>query len=244
MPERNQNDVKIAEGIAKSGVPREDITIVSKLWNNSHRPELCEADLDTTLSQLRTSYVDIWLIHWPVPFKPGKDLEPLEEDGKRRAIDHEAPGIAVTWQEVVRLWKETSKIKAVGVSNFNVEQLERIIQATGVVPVMNQIECHPNLIQPELFDYCTQKGIVITAFSPLGNNITGMTRVIDTPEIVEIAKRLNRDPAQVLIAWVAKQGFCVIPKSVTPKRIAVSAVYIKNCLSADLKEQLRRLRAD
>ena len=122
---------------------------------------------------------------------------------------------------MVRLWRETSKIKAVGVSNFNVEQLEKIIDATGVVPVMNQIECHPNLIQPELFEYCKKKGIVITAYSPLGNNITGKTRVIDSPEIVDIAKRLNKEPAQVLIAWVAKQGFCVIPKSVTPKRIAV-----------------------
>lgn len=120
------------------------------------------------------------------------------------------------------MWKETSKIKAVGVSNFNVEQLEKIIEATGVVPVMNQIECHPNLIQPELFEYCKKKGINITAYSPLGNNITGKTRVIDSPEIVDIAKRLNKEPAQVLIAWVAKQGFCVIPKSVTPKRIAVS----------------------
>lgn len=206
---------------------------MSKLWNNSHRPELCEADLDTTLSQLRTPYIDIWLIHWPVPFKPGQDLEPLESDGKRRAIDHDAPGIAATWKEVVRLWKETSKIKAVGVSNFNVEQLEKIIDATGVVPVMNQIECHPNLIQPELFEYCKKKGIVITAYSPLGNNITGKTRVIDTPEIVDIAKRLGKEPAQVLIAWVTKQGFCVIPKSVTPKRIAVRAGRIPHSSDAD-----------
>jgi len=208
--------------MSKSGVPREEIFLVSKLWNNSHRPELCEADLDTTLTQLQTSYLDAWLIHWPVAFKPGKELEPLEADSKRRALDNDAPGIATTWKEVVRIWKETSQVKAVGVSNFNVEQLETIINATGVVPVINQIECHPSLIQPELFEYCKSKGIVITAYSPLGNNITGKKKVIDQPEIVEIAKRLNKEPAQVLIAWVAKQGFCVIPKSDTPKRIAVS----------------------
>jgi L-glyceraldehyde reductase len=123
---------------------------------------------------------------------------------------------------MVRIWKETNKVKAVGVSNFNITQLEAIIKATGVVPVMNQIECHPSLIQPELFNYCKSKGIVITAYSPLGNNITGKSRVIDAPEIQAIAKRLGKQPAQVLIAWVAQQGFCVIPKSVTPARIAVS----------------------
>jgi L-glyceraldehyde reductase len=213
---------QIADGIAKSGVPRSETFLVSKLWNNSHRPELCEADLDVTLAQLRTDYLDVWLIHWPVPFKPGKDLEPLAEDGKSRAIDTDAPGIAATWKEVVRIWRETGKVKAVGVSNFNIKQLETIIQATGVVPAMNQIECHPNLIQPELFEYCKSKNIVITAYSPLGNNITGKTRVIDSPEIQAIAKRLNKEPAQVLIAWVVHQGFCVIPKSVTPARIKVS----------------------
>lgn len=201
---------------------REELFLVSKLWNNSHRPGLCEADLDTTLSQLRTSYLDCWLIHWPVPFKPGRELEPLSPDGKSRAIDHEAPGIAATWKEVVRIWKETGKVKAIGVSNFNIKQLETIIDATGVVPAMNQIECHPSLIQQDLFDYCNKKGIIITAYSPLGNNIIGRPRAIDSQEVQAIAKRLGKEPAQVLIAWVAHQGFCVIPKSVTPARIAVS----------------------
>ena len=234
----NQNE--IADGIEKSGVPREEAFLVSKLWNNSHRPEHVEADLDTTLSQLRTSYLDAWLIHWPVPFKPGDDLQPAEADGKSRAIDKDAPGIATTWKEVVRIWKETKKVKSIGVSNFNIEQLETIINATGVVPVMNQIECHPNLIQPELFDYCKKKGIVITAYSPLGNNITGKKRVIDEPEIVQISERLGKSPAQVLIAWVAHQGFCVIPKSVTPSRIAVS-MHDLGCSTSDLSPTLKTL---
>lgn len=147
---------------------REDLTIVSKLWNNSHRPELVEADLDTTLKQLVTPYLDVYLIHWPVAFKPGPELAPKNADGKSVAIDTEAPGIAATWAELVRIYKETNKVRAIGVSNFNVAQLETIIKATGVVPAMNQIEAHPSLIQPELFEYCKQKGIVITAYSPLG----------------------------------------------------------------------------
>ncbi|GFZ45807.1 Glycerol 2-dehydrogenase (NADP(+)) [Saitozyma sp. JCM 24511] len=211
----NQNEV--ADGIAESGVPREDIILVSKLWNNSHRPELVEADLDLTLSQLQTKYLDVYLIHWPVPFKPGKDLQPVA-DGKK-VIDTEAPGIVATWKELIRISKETDKVRAIGVSNFSKSALEKIIDATGVVPAMNQIECHPSLIQPELFEFCKEKGIKITAYSPLGNNITGKPRIIDSPEVKEIAKRLGKEPAQVLIAWGAKQGFFVIPKSVTESRI-------------------------
>lgn len=237
-----QNQNEVADGIEQSGVKREEITLVSKLWNNSHRPENVEADLDLTLSQLRTSYLDVYLIHWPVAFKPGKELAPSNPDGTK-AIDTDAPGVAATWKEMVRISKETKKVKAVGVSNFSVEMLDKIINATGVVPTMNQIECHPSLIQPELFKYCERslphlvhackrtvadltlgkdKGIIITAYSPLGNNITGKPRVIDAPAVQEIAKKAGKTPAQVLIAWGAHQGFVVIPKSVTPERIKVS----------------------
>ncbi len=126
--------------------------LVSKLWNTSHRPENVEADLDKTLSQLQTTYLDVYLIHWPVAFTPGESLMPTK-DGKRE-IDTDAPGIAATWKEMVRIYRETKKVKAIGVSNFSVKNLEKIIEATGVVPAMNQIECHPSLIQPELFKYC------------------------------------------------------------------------------------------
>jgi len=113
-----------------------------------------EKDLDTSLSQLRTDYVDSWLMHFPVAFKPGKQLQPLAPDGKSRAIDTEAPGISETWKEVVRLHKESGKMKSIGVSNFTVEHLRKIMDATGVAPMMNQIEAHPSLIQPELFKFC------------------------------------------------------------------------------------------
>jgi len=213
----NQNEV--ADGIKDAGVPREELKIVTKLWNTSHRPELVEKDLDTSLAQLRTDYIDVWLIHWPVAFQPGDNLQPASADGKERVIDKDAPSITETWKEVVRIYKETNKVKAIGVSNFTVEWLKKVTEATGVAPMMNQIECSPSLIQPELFQYCKENNIIITAYSPLGNNITGKPRVIDAPEVISIAKRIGKTPAQVLIAWVAHQGFCVIPKSVTPARI-------------------------
>ena len=154
VPIRNPLTDQVADGIELGGVAREDLFLVSKLWNNSHRPENVEKDLDLTLSQLRTSYLDMWLIHWPVPFEPGKALSPKDADGKRVVIDRDAPGIAATWREVARLYKESGKVRGIGVSNFSVKHLEAIIEATGIVPAMNQIECHPSLIQPELFEYC------------------------------------------------------------------------------------------
>ncbi|WWC89817.1 uncharacterized protein L201_004743 [Kwoniella dendrophila CBS 6074] len=213
-----QNQDEVATGIKQSGVSREDLFLVSKLWNNSHKPSDVEADLDLTLRQLNTKYLDVYLIHWPVAFKSGKDLFPKDSQGKI-LLDDSNTSIVDTWKELIRISKETTKVKAIGVSNFTVSQLQKIIDATGVIPSMNQIECHPSLIQPELFQFCKEKGIVITAYSPLGNNITGKPRVIDHPEIKKIAEKLGKSPAQVLIAWVTKQGFVVIPKSVTPERI-------------------------
>lgn len=157
-----------------------------------------------------------------MPFPPGKGLAPKNADKTEVLIDTDAPSIAETWREMVRILRETNKVKAVGVSNFTVEQLAHITRATGVAPAVNQIEAHPQLIQPELYKYCAEHGITITAYSPLGNNITGKARVIDSPAVKAIAARLGVEPAQVLIAWGARNGFAVIPKSVTPSRIAVS----------------------
>ncbi|OXG44802.1 oxidoreductase [Cryptococcus neoformans Bt120] len=233
-----QNQDEVAQGIKASGVPRKDLFLVSKLWNNSHRPEKVEADLDTSLKQLGTDYLDVYLIHWPVPFAPGGNLFPKTEDGKV-AIDWDGPSVVDTWKELIRISKETKKVKAIGVSNFNVELLGKLIKETGVVPTMNQIECHPSLIQPELFKYCKEKNIVITAYSPLGNNTTGKPRIIDQPQIIDIAKKLNKEPAQVLINWAAHQGFAVIPKSVTPSRIKSNFEDFK--LSDDTFEEINKV---
>ncbi|KAL1742509.1 NADP-dependent oxidoreductase domain-containing protein [Schizophyllum fasciatum] len=212
------NQEEVGQALKTTSVPRKDIFITSKLWNNSHRPELVEKDLDLTLKQLGTDYLDLYLIHWPVPFKPGKELSPANEDGTEALLDLDGPSIVDTWKAMIAVQK-TGKAKSIGVSNFTVDHLEKIISATGVVPVMNQVEAHPALQQPELEKYCEKKGIKITAYSPLGNNVSGKVRIIDTKPVQELAKAQGRDAAQILIAWGAHKGFCVIPKSVTPKRI-------------------------
>ncbi|KAI0759691.1 NADP-dependent oxidoreductase domain-containing protein [Trametes elegans] len=210
------NQEEVGHALKTTSVPRKEIFITSKLWNNSHRPELVEKDLDLTLKQLGTEYLDLYLM---LPFKPGDDLSPANEDGTEALLDLDGgPSIVDTWKAVIALQK-TGKVKSIGVSNFTVTHLEKIISATGVVPVMNQVEAHPALQQPELEKYCEEKGIKITAYSPLGNNVSGKVRIIDTEPVQKLAKEQGRDAAQILIAWGVHKGFCVIPKSVTPKRI-------------------------
>ncbi|KAM0753523.1 Aldo/keto reductase [Meredithblackwellia eburnea MCA 4105] len=217
------NQKEIATGIKQSGVNRKDIFITSKLWNNSHRPELVEADLDNTLAELETDYLDLFLIHWPVPFLPGEVLSTKQAraDGKGEevVIDTEAPSITDTWLAMVKLLKG-GKVKAIGVSNFSVAHLEKLASVTEVIPAVNQIEAHPLLQQDDLIAYSAKNGIHLTAYSPLGQNITGKPPVIAHPTVKALGEKLNADPAQVLIAWGISQGYSVIPKSVTPSRIA------------------------
>ncbi|RSH89555.1 hypothetical protein EHS25_002106 [Saitozyma podzolica] len=207
-----ENQPEVAIGIERSGVPRNDLFLVGKLWNTHHRPHLVQDDLEMSLEELKTNYLDVYLMHFPVAFKPGKEMQPLSADGKL-VIDPESPGITKTWAEVCRLYKEKKGVRAIGVSNFSIAHLEAIINATGVVPAVNQIEGHPSLIQKDLYAYCKDKGIQITAYSPMGNNSTGKPRIIDSPAIKEVADRLGKTSAQVLIAWATHNGFCVIPKS-------------------------------
>ncbi|ORY89807.1 NADP-dependent oxidoreductase domain-containing protein [Leucosporidium creatinivorum] len=217
----NQNEV--AEGIRRAAVDRKELFLVSKLWCNSHRPELVEADLDNTLKELDTDYLDLYLIHWPTHFAPGKTMSATaaREDGKGQevVIDTEAPSIAETWKAMVKLL-DSGKVKAIGVSNFTIKHLEILAAASDVIPAVNQIEAHPLLQQAELLEYCAKKNIHITAYSPLGQNITGRPPVIAHKTVEEVAKKANATTAQVLIAWGVSKGYSVIPKSVTPSRIA------------------------
>lgn len=114
---------------------------------------------------------------------------------------------------------ESGKVKAIGVSNFTRSKLEDLLSKTSVVPAVNQIEAHPYLQQPELFDYCRSKGIQVAAYSPLGNNQTGEARTVDDPLVAELAAELDLDIGQVLYSWGVQRGTVVLPKSVTPSRI-------------------------
>ncbi|KAI9465376.1 Aldo/keto reductase [Lactarius psammicola] len=202
----NQHEVGAAlKKVIPSVVQREELFITSKLWNDAHRPSEVEKQLDATLSQLGTPYLDLYLIHWPIPFVPGRELLPTRTDKPDQVeIDTET--------SLVDTWKAMLALRSTG-------KLEAIIKATGERPAVNQVEAHPLLPQDDLVEYCKNEGIHLTAYSPLGNNLQGKTKLVDYPEVKEVADRLGATTAQVLVAWGAYRGYSVIPKSVQKDRI-------------------------
>ncbi|CDS11231.1 hypothetical protein LRAMOSA03494 [Lichtheimia ramosa] len=221
-----RNEDEVGQGIRESGVPREDIFITGKLWNTHHRPEYVKAACKASLAALGVSYLDSYLIHWPVCFAPeGKPEDtpnvPTQEylfpkkDGK---VAIEEIDFAATWKAMEELVDE-GLVKHIGVSNFDIPRIEYILKNCRIRPAVNQVELHPGLLQPELLEFCAKENIHVTAYSPLGNNVYGKERIIDDPVIVNVAKKLNKSPAQVCIAFAAQRGVSVVPKSVTPSRI-------------------------
>jgi diketogulonate reductase-like aldo/keto reductase len=186
------NEAGVADGIERSGLAREDVFLTTKLFNNSHGAEKARRAFEHSLEELRSEYVDLYLIHWPVPSQD----EYVE-----------------TWEALTE-FKRDGRARSIGVSNFLPEHLGRIIDATGVVPAVNQVELHPWLQQPELRAFHEQHGIRTEAWSPLGQG-----QILDEPAITEIAQAHDRTPAQVIIRWHLQIGNVVIPKSVTPERI-------------------------
>ncbi|RXW24957.1 hypothetical protein EST38_g865 [Candolleomyces aberdarensis] len=215
---QNQDEVgRALKKVIPSVVKREELFITSKLWNNSHQPAEVEKALDETLEQLGLEYLDLYLVHWAVAFPPGKGLFPPHPTKEGEVELDTETSLVDTWKAVIKLPK--SKVRAVGVSNFTIAQIEALIAATGVVPIVNQVEAHPLLPQDDLVAYSKEKGIHITAYSPLGNNLVGKPKLTEHKVVQEVADKLGATTAQVLVAWGAYRGYSVIPKSVQESRI-------------------------
>lgn len=189
-----QNETSVGQAIKDSGVSRNDLFITTKLWNSDQGSTTVRPALEASLERLGLDYIDLYLIHWPTP---ARDLY----------VD--------TWKQMEQL-KADGLVRSIGVSNFRIEDLERLRQETSTVPSVNQIELHPNFQQRELREYCAQHGIQVESWSPIG----GSKGTLLTDEtITKLGQSYGKTPAQIIIRWHLQHGLVVIPKSVRPERI-------------------------
>jgi 2,5-diketo-D-gluconate reductase A len=188
------NERGVGEAVRISGLDRADVFVTSKLSNRFHRPDDARRAFDRTLSELGFDYVDLFLIHWPLPTLYGGDF-------------------VSTWRTLEEFHRD-GRARSIGVSNFQVDHLERLAAETDVVPAVNQIELHPYFPNGEVRAYGHAHGIATQAWSPIAQGA-----VLDDPVITAIADSLGRSPAQVVLRWHIQRGHVVFPKSVTPARI-------------------------
>jgi len=219
------NEAEVGEAfseIFKNGdVKREEISVTSKLWNNAHKKDDVIPALKQSLKDLQLDYLDLYLIHWPVAFKPDVDAPEKPED----YLSLEEVPLMETWKEMIKA-KEQGLVKHIGVSNFSISTLESLLKETDHTPEMNQVELHPYLQQNKLLEFCSKNGINVTAYSPLGSGdrpdemkAADEPSLLENPVINKIAKKHGASAGQILIKWSEQRGTAVIPKSTNEGRI-------------------------
>ena len=216
--ERYRNEKEVGEAtqeVFKEGkIKREDVFIATKLWNSNHRPERVKPAFDASLKRLQLEYVDLYLIHTPFAFQPGEEQDPRDENGK--VIYDEGITLLDTWRALESLVDE-GRCKAIGLSDVSLEKTKEIFESARIKPAVVHVESHPYLPQWDLVEFCHQNGIVLQAFAALGHS--SEPKLLDDPVITSIAKRVNKTPAQVLLAWAIQRGTALLTTSKTPSRI-------------------------
>ena len=190
------NEVGVGRAITESGLARDDIYVTTKLWNADQGYDAALRAFDESLARLGLEYLDLYLIHWPLPRNDNY-------------VD--------SWRALIRL-RDEGRIRSVGVSNFNMGHLQRLADETGIAPAVNQIELHPDFMQKELVKFCVAKGIAVEAWSPLGQGGT----LIENPLLVAIGAAHGKTTAQVILRWHVQHAYIANPRSRNPARIAAN----------------------
>jgi len=207
---------KIQEGVVK----REDLFITSKVWNTFHSQAAVMEGMNGSLKNLGLEYLDLFLIHWPMGYLENAALFPKDEEGKFICSDVD---YLDTWRGMENCVK-LGLTKSIGVSNFNSEQLQRILDHCVIKPVCNQVECHPYLNQSKLIQFCKERDVLVTGYSPLGSPDRPWAKpgdpvLMDDSKLKQLAAKYNKTVPQILLRYQIQRGVVVIPKSVTKERI-------------------------
>ena len=214
--ERYRNEREVGEaleaGLAAEGIEREDAFITTKLWNTNHRPERVEPAFDASLQRLRLEYLDLYLIHTPYAFQPGDDQDPRDHNGN--VLYDDGVTLLDTWRAMESL-VDRGRCRAIGLSDVGLNELLPIFESARIKPAVVKVESHPYLPETELLEFCKDKGIVLLAFAPLGHGMK--PGLLEDPVVSAIAVRLEKTPAQVLLAWAVQRGTALLT---TPKTAA------------------------
>lgn len=217
------NEASIGQAIRDSGLPREEIFVTTKLWNDAHGYEEAQAALAASLERLQLDYVDLYLVHWP---------NPLAIRDRWQAAN------AATWRAMEEL-QAAGKIKSIGVSNFLPHHLEELAKTARVTPAVNQVQLAPGAYQDEVVAYCREKGILLEAWAPLGQG-----ELFEHPVLLEMAERYQTSVAKIALSWSWSQGFLPLPKSVTASRIVENLHFGEVVLEADDVERLKSISVE
>lgn len=215
------NEEEIGEAIAESGVDRKELFLTTKIWNSNRSSEGVKQSLEQSLKKLKTDYLDLLLIHWPANAKQFNNWKEIN---------------AETWKAMEEAYK-SGVVKAIGVSNFMLPQLQALLETSDVIPAVNQIEFHPGHVQHEVVEFCKEEGIAIEAWSPIGSG-----RLLKDEDLNGIAEKYNVSPAILCIQFALQSGVIVLPKSENPENIKSNLHFERFKISDSDMKALKNLK--